>query len=85
MKLHELPTFMLRELGARCEGLNAAGGDGRIALRAVAAACYQEIGMRVEGLDFPEISDEAAHKFSAEINSSTISEFAQLIYLIEER
>jgi hypothetical protein len=83
MRLHELPTHLLRTLAARCEGSNAASGDGRVALRAVASACYAEIGRRVEGADFPEISDEATAKFAAEIKSG-IAEFARLIYEIEE-
>jgi hypothetical protein len=83
MKIHELPTYLLRDLAARCEGLNAVVGDGRVALKAVAAACHLEITRRVEGGDFPEISDGATATFSAQINSPA-TEFARLICEINE-
>ena len=84
MKLRELPTFLLRDLAARCTGVNATVGDGRIALRAVADACYAEIDRRIEGGDFPEISAETAAAFAAQIKSSPFAEFARLIYEADE-
>jgi hypothetical protein len=84
MKIHELPTHSLRSLAQRCLGYNAVAGDGRVCLKAVTDACHSEIERRVEGGDFPLVSDEAAKKLDAEIRTSGLAEFARLLFELDE-
>jgi hypothetical protein len=83
MRIHELPTHLLRSLAARCQGYNAAVGDRRIVLRAVVDACHDEIDRRMVGGDFPQISVEAEKTFAALITSSPPVEFARIIFELE--
>jgi hypothetical protein len=84
MKLHELPTHLVRELAERCAGLNASLGDERVALFAAIDACYREVERRqYEAVDFPEPSSEAVAALAALIKTSKPTEFARLVYELD--
>jgi hypothetical protein len=83
MKLSELPTHLLRELNARCSGLNATLGDRRVVLQAVSEACTEEIQQRIYGKDFPVLSEAEAAALAAQIKSSPYVDFWRLICELE--
>ena len=84
MKIHELPTHLVRELVERCVGLNASLGDERVALLAVIAACHEEIEKRMyEAADFPVLGDAEVASLSIRVKTSPPGEFRNLIFELE--
>lgn len=84
MKLCELPCNLLRLLASRCQDYDVVHGDNRIICKAVSSICLAEIDRRVEGKDFPELSDDVATMLHAQITTTGPAEFARLVFELEE-